>query len=59
MRTLRRLLGVAKKNNAWCLEKKIKAVSTLRGSQAVTDPSTNRALPRLTSEIGRDPVFSW
>lgn len=46
----------------WCKWKKMqrqKAVSTLRGSQAVTDPSTNRALPRLTSEIRRDPVFSW
>ena len=36
-----------------------KAVSTLRGSQAVPDPSTNRALPRLTSEFERDPVYSW
>ena len=35
-----------------------KAVSTRRGSQAVPDPSTNRALRRLTSEFGRDPVFS-
>lgn len=39
--------------------KKKMAVSTLRGSQAVTDPSTNRALPRLTSEFGWDLVFSW
>lgn len=36
----------------------IKAVSTLKGSQAVPDPSTNRALHRLTSEFGRDPVHS-
>ena len=36
----------------------IKADSTLRTSQAVPHPSTNRALCRLTSEVGRDPVHS-
>jgi hypothetical protein len=36
----------------------IKADSTLRCSQAVPHPSTNRALRRLTSEVGRDPVHS-
>ena len=35
-----------------------KADSTLRSSQAVPHPSTNRALRRLTSEVGRDPVHS-
>ena len=35
-----------------------KAGSTLRTSQAVPHPSTNRALCRLTSEVGRDPVHS-
>ena len=36
----------------------IKADSTRRSSQAVPHPSTNRALCRLTSEVGRDPVLS-
>ena len=35
-----------------------KASSTLRSSRAVPHPSTNRALRRLTSEVGRDPVHS-
>ena len=35
-----------------------KAGSTLRSSQAVPHPSTNRALRRLTAEVGRDPVHS-
>ena len=35
-----------------------KADDTLRCSQAVPHPSTNRALRRLTSEVGRDPVYS-
>ena len=35
-----------------------KADSTLRTSRAVPHPSTNRALRRLTSEVGRDPVHS-
>ena len=35
-----------------------KADSTLRTSQAVPHPSTNRALCRLSSEVGRDPVHS-
>ena len=35
-----------------------KADSTRRSSQAVPHPSTNRALRRLTSEVGRDPVHS-
>ena len=34
-----------------------KADSTLRSSQAVPHPSTNRALSRLTSEVERDPVY--
>ena len=38
--------------------KKGKADSTRRCSQAVPHPSTNRALRRLTSEVGRDPVYS-
>ena len=37
---------------------KNKAGSTLRSSRAVPHPSTNRALRRLTSEVGRDPVHS-
>ena len=37
---------------------KTKADSTLRTSQAVPHPSTNRALRRLTSEVRRDPVHS-
>ena len=39
-------------------EPKGKADSTRRCSQAVPHPSTNRALRRLTSEVGRDPVCS-
>ena len=35
-----------------------KADSTLKSSRAVPHPSTNRALRRLTSEVGRDPVCS-
>ena len=35
-----------------------KADSTLRSSQAVPHPSTNRALCCLTSEVKRDPVHS-
>ena len=35
-----------------------KADSTLRSSQAVPHPSTNRALCRLTLEVERDPVHS-
>ena len=35
-----------------------KADSTLRSSQVVPHPSTNRALSRLTSEVERDPVHS-
>ena len=35
-----------------------KASSTRRASQAVPHPSTDRALQRLTSEFGRDPVYS-
>ena len=35
-----------------------KADSTLRSSQAVPHPSTNRALSCLTSEVERDPVHS-
>ena len=35
-----------------------KADSTLRASQAVPHPSTDRALCRLTSEVRRDPVHS-
>ena len=36
----------------------IKADSTLRSSQAVPHPSTDRALRCLTSEVKRDPVHS-
>lgn len=39
-------------------EELTKADSTLRSSQAVPHPSTNRALRRLTSEVERDPVHS-
>ena len=35
-----------------------KVDSTLRYAQAVPDPSTNRALTRLTLEVKRDPVHS-
>ena len=35
-----------------------KADSTLRSSQAVPHPSTDRALSRLTLEVERDPVHS-
>ena len=40
------------------LRSSAKADSTLRSSRAVPHPSTNRALRRLTSEVGRDPVYS-
>ena len=36
----------------------VKARGTQRASQAVPHPSTDRALRRLTSEFGRDPVYS-
>ena len=39
-------------------EARRKADSTLRSSQAVPHPSTNRALCCLTSEVERDPVHS-
>ena len=39
-------------------ERKEKADSTLRSSQAVPHPSTDRALRCLTSEVKRDPVHS-
>ena len=42
----------------WNLASSAKADSTLRSSQAVPHPSTNRALSRLTSEVRRDPVYS-
>ena len=35
-----------------------KPAAPLRSSRAVPHPSTNRALRRLTSEFGRDPVHS-
>ena len=40
------------------LRSSAKADSTLRSSRAVPHPSTDRALRRLTSEVGRDPVHS-
>ena len=39
-----------------CGQMQAKADSTLRCSQAVPHPSTNRALSHLTSEVGRDLV---
>ena len=42
----------------WNSQLNQKADSTLRCSRAVPHPSTNRALRRLTSEVGRDPVHS-
>ena len=44
--------------HAACVCGGAKAGSTLRSSQAVPHPSTNRALRRLTSEVRRDPVYS-
>ena len=45
-----------------CIVRKLgvaeKADSTLRSSQAVPHPSTNRALCCLTSEVERDPLHS-
>ena len=43
---------------SWLECAQVKAVSTLKSSQAVPHPSTNRALCRLTSEVRRDPVRS-
>ena len=40
------------------ISKNLKANSTLRTSQAVPHPSTDRALHRLTSEFGWDRVYS-
>ena len=40
------------------IDKTAKADSTLRTSRAVPQPSTNRALCRLTSEVERAPVHS-
>ena len=46
-------------NHVYLAEKKgRKADSTLRSSQAVPHPSTDRALRCLTSEVKRDPVHS-
>ena len=36
----------------------VKDCSTLRSSRTAPHPSTNPALRRLTSEVGRDPVHS-
>ena len=46
------------KASARPIGKSRKAGGTLRSSRAVPHPSTNRALRRLTSEFGRDPVHS-
>ena len=43
---------------ATCPVKDEKADSTLRSSQAVPHPRTNRTLCCLTSEVERDPVHS-
>ena len=43
---------------ATCPVKDEKADSTLRSSQAVPHPRTNRTLCCLTSEVRRDPVHS-
>ena len=43
---------------ALACQRKQKADSTQRSSQAVRHPSTNRALRCLTSEVERDPVHS-
>ena len=57
MATVIRLLSAgaapAKMSRAWQ-----KAGGTLRCSQTVPQSSTDRALRRLTSEFGRDPVYS-
>ena len=50
------LFPLPRGNRPW--EEMKKADSTRRSSQAVPHPSTNRALRRLTSEVGRDPVHS-
>ena len=47
-----------KQASARSIGKLRKAGGTLRSSRAVPHPSTNRALRRLTSEFGRDPVHS-
>ena len=47
--------GIAFVLALWCA---CKAVSTLRSSREVPHPNTNRALRRLTSEVGKDPVHS-
>ena len=49
--------GVIISRNGHAITKK-RASSTQRTSQAVPHPSTDRALQRLTSEFGRDPVYS-
>ena len=46
------------KQGTWIGEEFAKADSSLRSSQAVHHPSTNRALRRFTSEVERDPVHS-
>ena len=50
--------GTKHDNSAPAWTARWKADSTRRSSQAVPHPSTNRALRRLTSEVGRDPVYS-
>ena len=47
-----------KKSQPWSDRARKKASSTLRASRAVPHPGTDRALRRLTSEFGRDPVHS-
>ena len=51
----KRISSTRRHAKKWFMQK---ADSTLRSSRAVPHPSTNRALRRLTSEVGRDPVYS-
>ena len=53
--TFHKTCGTKKKRNV-NPKKTTNADSTLRSSQAVPHPSTNRALRHLTSEFRRDPV---
>ena len=57
-KTLLRVLSAYRALSASAVLKKAKADSTLRSSRAVPHPSTDRALCRLTSEVGREPVHS-
>ena len=57
-KTLLRVLSAYRVLSAFAVLRKAKADRTLRSSRAVPHPSTDRALCRLISEVGREPAHS-